>query len=306
MEKLSDNPEKDSFLSNLFFDKEQRVRALWRILFFTATYALLIILLAGITFLIPGNSPNTDFRILLFVNGVLSTVSAVLAGWIAGRLCEGLPFNALGINFNKSTFTSFSAGFLYGILAYIAAALIAVAFGNLEFTSDAGTRAGSILQSWAFAAMLLSAPAAFEEVLFRGYILQTFVRNQRSVFGVIFSSVLFAAVHSFNPNVSQIALANTFLAGVWFATAYLVTKNLWLPFGIHLAWNWTQIAVFGSEISGFSRLVPISLFNENDGGPDWLTGGNYGIEGGLACTIVISIAIAINVALVYRKGKSPQ
>jgi len=81
------------------------------------------------------------------------------------------------------------------------------------------------------------------------------------------------------------------LAGVWFGVAYLKTRDLWFPWAIHLMWNWTQGSIFGIEVSGLSGVGGPSLMTEIDAGPTWLTGENYGIEGGIAAAIAILISI---------------
>jgi uncharacterized protein len=109
------------------------------------------------------------------------------------------------------------------------------------------------------------------------------------VVGIVFTSLLFALAHNQNPNAGRLALVNTFAAGVWFAAAYLRTRDLWFPLGIHLMWNWLQGPVFGINVSGIAELSPYPLLRTSDLGPEWLTGGAYGIEGGAACTFAIVI-----------------
>jgi hypothetical protein len=95
--------------------------------------------------------------------------------------------------------------------------------------------------------------------------------------------------HLSNPNVIPVAtFANTALAGIWLGVAYLRTRNLWFPLGVHWAWNWALGGVFGLPISG-KNLISNPLLQGNDIGPAWLTGGAYGIEGGVACTIALVI-----------------
>jgi len=107
--------------------------------------------------------------------------------------------------------------------------------------------------------------------------------------GVFLTSVPFGLVHLFNPNVVPVfTLANTILAGLLLSVAYLKTRSLWLPLGIHWLWNWTLGWVFGLPISGL-KLVSYPLLQATDTGPDWLTGGSYGIEGGFACTVALTL-----------------
>ena len=68
------------------------------------------------------------------------------------------------------------------------------------------------------------------------------------------------------------------VGGLFFAVAYLVTRSLWLPAGIHIGWNLTELHVLGLAGSGFSEP---SLLHSAVGGPQWLTGGAFGPEGGI-------------------------
>jgi membrane protease YdiL (CAAX protease family) len=72
----------------------------------------------------------------------------------------------------------------------------------------------------------------------------------------------------------------------------LRTRSLWLPLGAHWGWNWALGWVFGLPISGLN-LVSNPLFKGTDEGPAWLTGGSYGIEGGLAGTVALTLVIVI-------------
>jgi hypothetical protein len=136
--------------------------------------------------------------------------------------------------------------------------------------------------------------AAAEEMLFRGYPLQTLTRANLAWLGVLLTSVPFAAVHLKNPNVVPgFTFLNTALAGLWLAVAYLRTRSLWLPLGLHWSWNWAQASLLGLPVSGIERLAPAPLLRAINSGPDWLTGGSYGIEGGAACTIALLISTLI-------------
>jgi len=78
------------------------------------------------------------------------------------------------------------------------------------------------------------------------------------------------------------------LAGIMLGVAYLRTRSLWFPLGVHWAWNWALGGLFGLPISGM-KIVSHPLLEATDTGPVWLTGGSYGIEGGLAGTIAMAL-----------------
>jgi len=123
--------------------------------------------------------------------------------------------------------------------------------------------------------------------------LQTFARANLAWLAIAGTALLFAIVHLGNPGANWVSTTNTALAGVWFGLAYLKTRDLWFPFGIHLMWNWAQGSVFGIEVSGLKGIASATLLKEIDRGPAWLTGENYGIEASIACTAAIIIAIAL-------------
>ena len=131
--------------------------------------------------------------------------------------------------------------------------------------------------------------------------MQTFVRSDLTAFGVLLTAFLFASFHVGNRGADILSWINTFLAGIWFAVAYLKSRDLWLPVGMHLMWNWMQGAFFGIEVSGLTDITSAPLLKEIDRGPAWLTGENYGIEAGVSCTA----ALVISTLLIYLlPGKS--
>jgi membrane protease YdiL (CAAX protease family) len=110
--------------------------------------------------------------------------------------------------------------------------------------------------------------------------------------GVILSAIVFATLHSLNPNLSPIAVINLFLFGVFTAFYALREGGLWGVCSIHAAWNWAQSHLFGLQVSG---LTPPggTLFDLMEAGPDVITGGSFGLEGGLAVTVVLLVSCAL-------------
>jgi membrane protease YdiL (CAAX protease family) len=130
-------------------------------------------------------------------------------------------------------------------------------------------------------------PAVFhEELLFRGYPYQK-VRAFNRGGAIIFTASVFAVAHGRNAGASPLAIVNLVLAGVLLALAYEVHQRLWLPIGIHLGWNLLSGPVLGYHVSGYvPRHTVLSIAG---GGPDWLTGGWFGIEAS-AWLVVVEIA----------------
>lgn len=126
----------------------------------------------------------------------------------------------------------------------------------------------------------------FEEVFFRGYVIQTLLsRNHQPAVIYIVSALLFSLVHGTNPNVTTLGLINILLVGLLFAYMFLATKSLWLPIGFHITWNFFQGNIFGFSVSGIET-DSVYVVQTMNGNP-LFTGGSFGLEGGLLTTAII-------------------
>ena len=134
-------------------------------------------------------------------------------------------------------------------------------------------------------------PAVFhEELLFRGYPFQKLLHWNRP-FALFGMSLIFAGLHAGNSSVTPLGLVNIFLGGLLLSLAYVRYGRLWFPIGLHLAWNLTTGPLLGHEVSGYELMR--SILVERGGGPDLLTGGEFGIEGSVWMTLTELVAIAL-------------
>lgn len=284
---------------NFLFDSDGKLRSGWRFAIFVATFIFFSIFLGSAVVLLGSlvfGPPEPGSSVFLTINGVVSLAIALGVGWLCGKYLEGLPFEALGASFKEQWLRHAIIGLIVGAATFVIGAGVGVLSGGLSFSGNFEATSNSIISTLLISFLVFAAAAAFEEALFRGYMLQTFVRAGLAWPAIVVTSVAFGAVHLWNPNANWISSVNTALAGIWFGVAYLKTRDLWFPTGLHLAWNWTQGSIFGVEVSGLTDIVQAPLLRETDIGPSWLTGGDYGIEGGIATTVAITIStIAIYV-----------
>lgn len=283
-------------IQTILFNDFGRLRSGWRFAVFLLLFIFFGILFKLTTDFILRNSPvgysGMSF-LSMTIGSFISLVFALTAGWFCGKYLEGLPFRALGASLTKNWLKDLIFGLIFGALTVSFAVLITVIFGGLSFTFNSDAGQSAILLTLGVSFIIFAIGAAFEEALFRGYMLQTFTRAGIAWFAITLTSIFFGMVHLGNPGANWISTVNTIIAGIWFSVAYLKTRTLWLVFGLHFMWNWMQGAFFGIEVSGLTNITTAPFLLEIDRGPVWLTGESYGIEGGIACTISLIVSILL-------------
>ncbi|HET7099869.1 MAG TPA: type II CAAX endopeptidase family protein [Terriglobia bacterium] len=202
---------------------------------------------------------------------------------------EGRPLASVGFAFHPRWKNELATGLIAGAVMILAIAGAESLLGVARFSLAPGPAAKTVLAGTLLFLMLLAA-AADEELVFRGYPFQRLVEVAGPVFAVVAVSALFGAAHLRNPFQNWISTLNTALVGVLLAICYLRTRALWLPLGIHFAWNFIQGYVLGLPVSGLA--FPHGIFQAKISGPFWLTGGAYGPEGSILCLGVIAAGTA--------------
>lgn len=141
-----------------------------------------------------------------------------------------------------------------------------------------------------------------EEVINRGIILPEIESRFGSWIALAGSSVIFAGYHIvLTTNPTLIAVGVIFVAGVLMGAGYLYTRQLWFPIGIHAGWNFTQGAIFGVQVSSNDVGAVAFLVGETTG-PEWLSGGTFGLEGALVTLVVLTLATALFVWGLWKRG----
>lgn len=282
-------------IRDIFFNDAGRLRSGWRLVSFVILLYLTLLILGGVIWVAYGVLINIApaFRSRTYIQDLIyrgvMLLAALGVGYVCGRLLEGLPWRALGASLHKGWIKHLLLGSLIGLLSLAFATAIATVAGGLSFTI-AGSNTLSLVARTLFGSAVIFIIAAFaEEALFRGYPVQTLTRAQLAWLAILINFVFFAAAHMNNPNWVPLAAFNTGLAGIWLTVAYLRSRSLWFPLGVHWAWNWSLGSLFGLPVSGLN-FSSHPLLRGSDLGPAWLTGGSYGIEGGVACTLALTIS----------------
>jgi len=140
--------------------------------------------------------------------------------------------------------------------------------------------------------------AFVEELVFRGVIFRIVESSLGSWIALVLTASIFAVSHLPNEGVTVLAIAVTGMAGVMLGAAFMATRRLWLAIGIHFGWNFMLSAVFSVAVSGH---VSMGLIQGALVGPDWLTGGAYGIEASIVGLAVVTVASVFLVVLARRR-----
>lgn len=264
-------------LRAVFFSRHGDIRTVWRILLFLVLLGLFSTILVA-PVVVSGISVQT-----LAVLGI--NLALLAASYVMTRFANRKPLSAIGLWLNRRAVRDTAAGVGVGILMMAGIFLVELALGYATPVWQGfppGRTALALLQLAATFALA----AALEELLFRGYAFQTLMQGITFAPAMLLVSLLFALAHAKNPNASVFGLFNVALAGAWLSFAYLKTRGLWLPTGLHFGWNFAQTAVFGFPTSGaeFSGLRPMITLQS---GPEWVTGGAFGPEGGGLATLAL-------------------
>ncbi len=196
---------------------------------------------------------------------------------------------AQGLPHAKGWLRQFAGGCGLGF-ALVTLALVAMAIWGKGFTVDFHIGPRTVPRVLAVLVVLICGALA-EELMFRGYPFQRLEEAIGPVGAIAVFSSLFGTVHLLNPGATPWGLLDTVLIGIVLAVAYLRTRALWLPWGIHFGWNVTLGLLFGLPVSGL-RIFNVAV-RTTIHGPRWLTGGSYGIEGSAAGATVVLIGLVV-------------
>lgn len=221
------------------------------------------------------------------VLSLVLTVTVIIACLVYATKIERRPAGSLGFR-GKSPALEYLFGYGVGLLLFGTAWLLCVVTGTARFEGVSPSC------SWVIVLFLVGylVQGMSEEVLCRGFLLQTLSARYAPFVAVVINSALFMALHFLNPGMSVLAAVNLFLFGA-FASVFLWKRgNIWSVAAIHSAWNFMQGNLLGIRVSG-NALQPSLFATTLSPSGAWMNGGSFGLEGGLAVTVVLIAAIAV-------------
>jgi membrane protease YdiL (CAAX protease family) len=271
-------------LITLFWSRQDhRFRSLWRL----ALFCFVALSLQKGVILAP-----LAYRQIILLLGL-----AILVAGMALLLDRRSPKD-YGLVFNRFTLPDLVCGVVLSAAIVSLIAYAMMLFGWLRIAGGPQTvfASGDVARAVRVMTLYFAGVAITEEVVFRGVILTNLAeglhgplrRSTSTVIAVAVSSLLFSVVHFDNPSASILSGVNIALIGCALAMPMIWTQSLMLPIGFHFGWNLT-LMLWGFPVSGFLPLV--SLYQLEISGPDWVTGGSFGPEGGVLMTASLLLQI---------------
>ena len=216
----------------------------------------------------------------------ISLASVVIATWIMLRRVEKLPWSTVGLGRVAAAPPLILKGAAFGGLTIAIASLLLLATHMMRIDR---TLPGSWWGVAGHSTIVLLPAAFFEELFIRGYAFAVLRRASGWRLALIVTSAVFGFLHAWNPGADAESILAVTVAGFFLGAILLATRSLYAAGAAHFAWNWVMSGAMHIAVSGVPSADPDYRVVET--GPDWLTGGGWGPEGGLAAVAVMFVAI---------------
>lgn len=285
--------------------ESRRLRLPWRFLLFAVALTV-----AGVAFVLTGlgrmlvltAAPGVASRALfLVVQGAV--VAAVVA--LAAVVLDRRRLADLGLRLDRDWLREFAGGLALGAALMTGIFIVAYLAGWARVTAVGG----DVLPSLLLVTLGFLAVGAYEELLYRGYLLGNLAEGlqvgpvgprEATALAAGVSSFAFGLLHLGNPNATLASAAGITAAGLFLAAGYVFTGELALPIGVHVTWNLFQGAVYGFPVSGVD--VGATVLSTRLSGPALITGGPFGPEAGL---LGLAASVAGTVVVAAYAGATP-
>ena len=281
------------------------IRQGWlRVLIFLIAFVAMLILITR--FVLPwiptsGSSPTQETeetqaaQFSLFVTLAITSLASYLLVLVFRRFIDRQTVNSLGFQLRGYTAHA-AAGFLLGLVLIGIGTLALILTNNFEWID---MQADPLQLFLTLGLMIIIALA--EELAFRGYILGNLMDSMNKWLALVISAFVFSLFHGNNPAIDIIPLVNLFLGDLLLGINYIYTRNLWFGILFHFTWNFYQGGLLGYDVSGL-RLHSLLLHERT--GEGWLTGGTFGFEGSVICTVLCVFA-TVFLAWIYENKTRP-
>jgi hypothetical protein len=257
------------------------------LLFFLTGLAFGLPAQAAVDRLSPGNGA------LQLVGLLVAAATALGCYALAVWLGEGRGASELAL---RPAVPGLAAGAALGLL------MMSVLMGVLSATGAYTISVVGTTPAWTGLGLAVQA-AVTEELWMRALLLRLLWRVFGPVPAFTVAALVFGGIHLASPGATPLAGATVAMAGLMFCALYALTGRLWIPIGLHLAWNFAQGYLFGATVSGRDLGGSILLSTARAGAPVWLTGGTFGPEASVLALILVTVVTVAALGLARKTGR---
>ena len=237
------------------------------------------------------------FLLLLDLFATIVTVGFVLAYCL---ILEKRSLTSLGFS-KRGWAAEYGWGLLGGVVLFSLPVLLCLTTGTLTLSPAAASPSWEMLLLF-FVAFLIQGLS--EELLCRSYLMVSLSRSLPLWLCVVLNALIFSLLHLANTHLTAIALINIFLFGIFASLLTLRRGSIWMVAGLHSMWNFAQANLFGLPVSGIKGLPSPLIAERIDGGwKNLIRGGAFGLEGGLAVTVVLTVACGVVLFMPTKKSE---
>jgi membrane protease YdiL (CAAX protease family) len=252
---------------------------LWRIVvFYTICIATVVVLQSIAAATLGSRAANPLGAPSQWIN----LASVIFATWIMLRRIDKLPWREVGLDREAASPPVLVKGAAIGGLTIGLASLFLLSTHMLRIDQ---TAPGSWWGEAGHSTIFFLPAAFFEELFIRGYVFAVLRRAAGWKLALIVTSIVFGLLHAANPNPDAESILAVIVAGFFLGAILLATRSLYAAGAAHFAWNWVMSGALHIAVSGLPSGDPD--YRVVDSGPDWLTGGRWGPEGGLAAVVAM-------------------
>ncbi|MBY5013867.1 CPBP family intramembrane metalloprotease [Streptococcus suis] len=226
-------------------------------------------------------------------------ISLAIILW--ARFVEKSPWLGLGIR-KKGALKDFLLGWGIGAAMLTTCVLLMWGFGAIQVTNFQFS--ANLVGEFLILVLAWSIQGTTEELLTRGWMFSSLAAKHNIPVGILVSSLFFTFLHLGNDGISLIPLLDLTLFAILASLVMLKTGNIWVISGIHAAWNCFQGNVFAFPVSGTQ--AGQAFIAVETSGPDWLSGGAFGVEGSVISLLIQAGMITWLVYELYFTSPSNQ
>ena len=217
---------------------------------------------------------------------LLSFLYTIIAFFLWVRFIEKRPIRTMG--FSKGNgLSEFTKGVLVGAIMITTVLVVFFITGDAKF--DRIQFSLPFLVSWMLVLIGYILQTAAEEIYIRGWLVPIISYHKNAYLAILIASTMFSYFHLDNNGASWLSTLHLFIFGLFTAVYAMKRGNIWGPCGFHFAWNFIMGNVYGFHVSGYDSESSLMYFTTSN--RTFITGGQFGPEGGIPGLVVFILAL---------------